>query len=88
MRTSRPGAWKRPQRKALGCALAQVPSRQSSWNQRTRSAAIMTLAIHVRFASRSENGKVKRPESLRRSMCCSTCAWARIVKSSWTGSPS
>ena len=55
-----------PPAKALGCALAQDPSRQRSWNQRTRSAAIMTLAIHVRFASRSENGKAKSPESFRR----------------------
>ena len=34
-----PGAWKRPQRSALGRALTQGPSKQSSWNQRTRSAA-------------------------------------------------
>ena len=50
----------------LGLRLAQVPSRQSSWNQRTRSAAIMTVAIQVRFASRSEKGKGKSPESFSR----------------------
>ena len=36
--TSRPGAWKIPHRSAFGLASRQVPSKQRSWNHRTRSA--------------------------------------------------
>src|ERR1035441_3166457 len=38
--TSRPGAWRKPQRSALGRAFLQYPSRHKSWNQRTRQEAL------------------------------------------------
>ena len=85
---SRPGAWKMPQRRALGRALRHSPSKQSSWNQRTRSADMATAIIQLVLASKLVNGKRHSPESFKRCMWRSTWAWARMVASRSTGSPS
>lgn len=47
-----------------------------------------TVAIQLRLASMSVNGNDNNPESFKREMFCSTCAWARMMRSSSTGSPS
>ena len=47
-----------------------------------------TVIIQLALASKLVKGKRKSPESFRRWMCCSTWAWARMVASSSTGSPS
>ena len=76
------------QRSALGRASRQVPSKQSSWNHRTRSAESATSIIQLALSSKLVKGKRVSPESFRRQMCCSTWAWARMVTSSSLGSPS
>ena len=76
-----------PQRMAFGRALTQLPSKQSSWNQRTRSALMATAIIQLALASKLVKGIRTRPESFSRWMCCSTWAWARMVASSSTGEP-
>ena len=83
-RTTRAGVCQSCQRSVLGSALASGPRRHSSWNQRTRSAAKHTSAIHARLASRSVNGNRSRPEALSRRMWSSTCAWARRCTSAST----
>ena len=86
-RTTRAGVCQSCQRSVLGSALASGPRRHSSWNQRTRSAAKHTSAIHARLASRSVNGNRSRPEALSRRMWSSTWAWARRCTSASTGLP-
>lgn len=51
------------QRRALGLASFHVPSKHSSWNHRTRSAASATTASHVEFASKLVKGNRVSPES-------------------------
>lgn len=48
--TSRPRAWKIPQRSAFGRASRHVPEQHKSWNHRTRSAARTTVIIQVALA--------------------------------------
>jgi hypothetical protein len=45
--------------------LVQDPSRHRSWNQRSRSAAINTVAIQVRFASVSGEGERQKTRALQ-----------------------
>lgn len=61
-RTRRPGAWKIAQQRAFGWATRQVPSKHSSWNQRTRSADRTTVANQAAFAEKLVNGNRVRPE--------------------------
>lgn len=72
--TSRPGAWKMPQRSAFGRASVQDPSKHSSWNQRTRSAASATVINQLLLASKLAKGNRQSPESFNRWMWDST--WA------------
>jgi transposase len=70
-----------------------VPGRSAKsvrvWlDERTRSAASATTIIRLALASKLVNGNRVSPESFRRSMCCSTWAWARMVTSRSRGSPS
>ena len=47
-----------------------------------------TAIIQLALASKLVKGIRQSPESFRRWMCCSTWAWARMVASRSTGSPS
>ena len=46
------------------------------------------MAIQLALATKLEKGKRHSPESFSRAMWFSTCAWARIMRSSSAGSPS
>jgi hypothetical protein len=65
-----------------------LAGREESWNHLTRSAPSITTAIQLAFASKLEKKKRHSPESFSRAMWFSTCAWARMVRSSSAGSPS
>ena len=54
------------------CSASGPRGQDSSWNQRTRSAAKHTSAIQARLASRSVNGNRSRPEALSLRMWSST----------------
>ena len=59
------GAWKNDQRSAFGRDLASAPSRQSSWNQRTRSAARATTEEPVPVGLELGEGEPQEPRVLQ-----------------------